>query len=93
MSNVKYQISNDWKFQNGFSPLLILLPLALIFVMTVVFVQQGRLFPGSPQPTPGLTGEIPELDDESCNDPYNADCYVGDDEGDDVRPEDLLGPD
>jgi len=35
---------------------------------------------------------IPQLDYEDCNDPYNYDCRE-EEEGDDVNPEDLMGPD
>lgn len=81
--------------QKGFSPLLILLPIALVIVVGV-FVLQSRLgqqFQKLPSPTPQASSQDAQLDSEACNDQYNADCIVADDEGDDVRPEDLLGPD
>lgn len=83
--------------QRGFSPLFVLLPIALVFVVTVLLVQQGKLgqFLNQPAPTPASleTATAPQLDDEACNDQYNADCYIGDDEGDEVKAEDLIGPD
>ncbi len=49
--------------------------------------QKGEMTARSlPSPT------IPELDFEDCNDPYNYDC-IEEEEGDNVNPEDLMGPD
>ena len=65
--------------------------------MTVVFVEQGRFgsfLTNQPVATPSIDRiSQPQGDNQVCDDPYNADCYVGDDEGDSVKPEDLLGPD
>lgn len=82
--------------QNGFSPLAYLLPLALVFVIAVVLLQTkvGQNLQIVPSPTPNLTQtQVPQIDLEECDDPYNADCYIEDDEADEVKMEDLLGPD
>lgn len=83
--------------EKGFSPLIYLLPLALIFVGAVFIIQTNvfqKITKNPPAPTPNLMKtEKPQVDLEECNDPYNPDCYEEDDEADEVKPEDLLGPD
>ncbi len=82
--------------QRGFSPLLLLLPVALVFVVTVFLLQTnlGKSIRETPDPTPQVDIiQAPEEDPEACNDKYNADCYIGDDEADQINPQDLIGPD
>ncbi len=82
--------------EKGFSPLLFLLPIALFFMVTVFLLQTilGKSIRETPDPTPQVDIiQAPEEDPEACNDKYNADCYIGDDEADQINPQDLIGPD